>query len=81
MPEIVQNAPNLTHFEVGVSPPDAIALRLTAEDGANFIVRIDRGIVGPMTLQMFAKASSLPAAPDGPSVIAPPMSAIGRILR
>jgi hypothetical protein len=54
------NATNLVDFQVGVSPPDAIGLRLVTDDGGNLTVRINRATVGNLIFQMLARASSLP---------------------
>jgi hypothetical protein len=77
MSEIVQNPPNLTGFQVGMSPPDAIGVRFMAERGIDLVVRIDRSMVATLILEMFAKAASLPAPPNEPSIMAPPLSALG----
>jgi hypothetical protein len=71
------NATNLVDFQVGISPPDAIGLRLVTGDGGNLTVRINRAAVGNLIFQMLARASSLPDQPDAPSIETPVLSAIG----
>ncbi len=54
------SVPNLVQFQAGLSPPDAVALYLRAEDRNAFTVRIKRGQIGPLVTEILARASGLP---------------------
>jgi hypothetical protein len=77
MSEVVPNPPNLTGCQVGVSLPDAIGLRLTADNGSTFTVRVNRATVAHLILEMTARVSSLADQPDAPAIQVPLLSAIG----
>jgi hypothetical protein len=59
MPHVVK-APNLTDFQTGKSPPDAIGLRLTANDNSTYTVRIKRSQIVPLVMKIIGQAETLP---------------------
>ncbi len=77
MPDIVYNPPNLISYQVGMSPPDVIGLRLQTEDGTSFVARVKRGMVGPLVTEMIGRVSALPAEENEQRIETQPLSAIG----
>jgi hypothetical protein len=76
MSEVVK-APTLLEFRTGVSLPDAIGIRLSADDGTNYTVRIRRGQIAPLIVEILGQADRLPPESDQRQIEMASLSAIG----
>ena len=76
MDEVVRT-PTLTEYRTGISLPDAVELRLAADNGTTFAVRIRRGQVAPLIVDILGRADGLPPEENRREFDAASLTAIG----
>jgi len=76
MSEIV-SAPTLSEYRTGISLPDAIGLRLSADDGTSYTLRIRRGQIAPLIVEILGRADRLPSESGGGHLHLASLSALG----
>jgi hypothetical protein len=79
MSEVVK-APTLLEFRTGGSLPDAIGIRLSADDGPSYTVRIRRGQIAPLIVEILGQADRLPPESDQRQIEMASLSAIGAVV-
>ncbi len=70
-------APTLAEYRTGISLPDAVGISLSADDGSSYTVRLRRGQIAPLIVEILGRADGLPPEGNQRQIETACLSAIG----